>query len=145
MALIGLGGPASASQGAVVPKVRGEGTDTFGLDFYFKAKNHANASGEVGFETNSFGDFTGDVDCLDIKRRKAGISGELDNPNQGAGLTHFMIVMKDVHRKGSDPPDQIATWLRNGPFDCNTEPYGTLGDSLDDIAAGKIRVTPAAP
>jgi hypothetical protein len=135
-------GSASASASDVA-KARGEGTDFYGLDFYFRAKDPADPSGDAMFETTSFGDFDGEVDCLNVKRRRAALSGPLENPNEGAGLTHFMIVMKDHHREAGDPPDVITTWLRNGPFDCETEGFGSFDDDVKPISEGRLRVVPA--
>ena len=140
MALLGLSGAASAAPVGEPAKVRGAGVDEHGLAFEFRAKNQAAPTGTVSFETNSFGDPTGEVDCLHIDHRKAAIAGEIDSPV--SGLTHFMIIMKDVHRKKADGPDEIVTWLRNGPFDCEVDGYGDLAESLDPIQSGRLRVSP---
>ncbi len=141
MALVGLSGIASSASAApTVAKVKGSGVDDNELAFEFRAKDPANPSGEAFFETNSFGDPTGQVNCLNVKRRKAAISGTIDNPT--SGLTHFMMIMKDNHRKAGDPPDLVTTWMRNGPFDCQAEAFGDLDNNMQDVIEGRLRVTP---
>ena len=123
--------------------VHGEGKDTYGLEFSFRAKGSpTSASGQVFFETNSFGDFDGTVDCLYTVGPLAALSGSLDNPNTTSGLTHFMFVVEDkgATKPHKRPKDEIVTWLRNGPFDCKTELAGSLADARKRIKKGEITV-----
>lgn len=142
MALVGLSGVANAAPLGPDAKVKGAGVDDNALAFEFRAKSQAAPSGTASFETNSFGDPTGAVDCLHVNHRRAVIAGTIDNPT--GGLTHYMIIMKDNHRHPGDEPDEIATWLRNGPFDCEVDGYGDLAESLDPIQSGRLRVTRGA-
>jgi hypothetical protein len=134
VAAVLLVGASPAAATATVPKAVGEGKDAFRLAFEFKAKDPAAPHGRAFFETNSFGDQAGDVDCLATKGRRAALSGELDAP--ASGLTHFMIIAQDRHKRR----DRVVTWLRNGPFDCAAEISDDLADSLKKIKRGSIRV-----
>ena len=123
------------------PRANGEGVDAYGLEFDFHAHNALNPHGHAFFETNSFGDGEGEVDCLAVQgRRLAALSGELGTPLAG-GLTHFMVIANDRRaRRG----DRVTTWLRNGPFDCATDGFGDLSDSLRKIRRGAVKVVPPA-
>jgi hypothetical protein len=121
--------------------VRGSGTYGNGLAFSLQAtRSPANTSGHVAFETNSFGDPEGTVDCLFTKERRAALSGTIDNPT--SDLTHFLIFAWDKgepkrHRR---PKDEPAVWLRNGPFDCAAEFDGDLAQSPQRIQKGDVTV-----
>lgn len=123
------------------PRANGEGVDAYGLEFDFHAHNALNPHGHAFFETNSFGDGEGDVDCLAVQgRRHAALSGEFDTPLAG-GLTHFMVIANDRRaRRG----DRVTTWLRNGPFDCATDGFGDLSEGLRRIRRGEVKVVPPA-
>lgn len=123
------------------PRANGEGVDHYGLKFDFHAHNALNPHGHAFIETNSFGDGEGDVDCLEVRgRRHAALAGEFDTPLAG-GLTHFMVIANDRRaRRG----DRLSTWLRNGPFDCPTDGFGPLSDSLAKIRRGEVKVVPSA-
>jgi hypothetical protein len=134
IALMALAGSADAA-GALVAK--GKGRDGNGLDFSLRLKN---GGGSVAFETNSFGNHTGPIDCFAILGPLVMLAGPLDEP--GGGLTHYMIVAEDHRRLGGR--DELTTWLRNGTFDCETEVADPEPDSLvagrEPIERGKVVV-----
>jgi hypothetical protein len=134
-----LGLASAAAAGPPVAAAKGKGTHGNGLAFKLKYKK---GMGSVVFETNSFGSPSGSVDCYATFGRLAVLSGAIDAPV--AGLTHFMLVVED--RKNLGGPDELATWLRNGAFDCEAEIADTDPDSLvnsrQPIERGKIVVVP---
>jgi hypothetical protein len=131
--------PGAATAGPVTPKAFGKGVDTFRLAFAFKAKDPGSAHGHAFFETNSFGDQEGDVDCLEMRRHKAALSGLLDTPT--SGLTHFMLIVKDRNFRHPHRRDLFVSWLRTGSFDCHTEGFGdTFDESMKKIRKGNIFV-----
>lgn len=136
IALIAGAAPGTAAEGT--PRAAGAGVDTHGLEFEFRAKRPNNPSGHGFFETNSFGSVEGDVDCLVIDRRHTALAGEISNPGP-SGLTHWMIIAND-RRRGGEIRDWIVTWLRNGPFDCATDGFGDLAQSLARIESGRVRI-----
>ena len=120
-------------------KVRAEGKDTFGLKFDMKGKlKEGLSSGQVLFETNSFGDQEGEVKCVFVDRRRAVLTGPLTDPPNG--ITDFVVVLRDRHRDGKGKRDKIATFM-TGPKDCTTvggeEPFK---GSAEPIKKDKISV-----
>jgi len=131
-------GVASGSANLPAPKVTGSGKDGYGLEFSFRAATPAAPVGHAQFETYSFGEPEGDVDCLAIQGRKAGLSGEMETPT--SGLTHFMIIVNDRRKRDGRIRDRVVTWMRSGPFDCETEAFGSLSDSLKRLRKGDVRI-----
>jgi hypothetical protein len=137
------GMPASiGNAGTPDHKVTGKGRDSQELKFEFKAKlKEGIPSGHVFFETFSFGDPEGDVDCVNVERHFAAISGVITTPPVSS-LTHFLLIMRDRRRDGDGKRDLYVSWMRNGPFDCNDpEELDNLGgDSLMPIKKGDLSV-----
>jgi hypothetical protein len=140
IAVLLAAGAAVGKQGTRVPSVSGQGVDANQLVFWFRAMNADTPSGHALFETNSFGNPDGAVDCIEIRRRKAAIAGTMDVST--SGLTHFMLIFRDRPRRPHHRPrDLFTSWMRNGPFDCHTEAFGgTLDDSMERIRRGDIRI-----
>jgi hypothetical protein len=141
MAITAVAAPAALGD-QQTPRANGEGVDHFGLAFDFHAHNPADPHGHAFFETASFGDAEGDVDCLEIRGRRAALSGELSAPGP-SGLTHFMVIANDRRDLHGETRDRTTTWLRNGPFDCATDGFGDLSESLKKIESGEVKVVPA--
>jgi len=56
-----------------------------------------------------------------------------------------MVIANDRRSRHGEVRDRVVTWLLNGPFDCATDGFGDLSDSLRKIRRGEIKVVPSAP
>ncbi len=132
LCLPAAGGVAGTPEHKIVAKGKADSGNAFEINA--KVKNGV-SSGDVLFETTSFGTKEGEADCVFVDHRRAVITGEFSNSDG-----NYVVLLRDRRRNGKGKKDLYSAWI-TGPHDCATagseEPFA---GSETPIKKGDISV-----